>query len=272
MNANDFASDNSGSVTTVPAEGGNAGQTGTTTGELIPKEQYLELEKKLGAQGNELGESRKEIEEYKKFFDDVNPLLAKLDAQPDLVEAILQDKINSDLIKAVSEGKISLEDAKKVSEAHEEVKKEVGKKYESLDPSVITKLIEEQVLKAMSEKSSSLEKKVMDTLSESDKRREYESKVNDFISKTPDFSQFAPSIDKYLDEHPSIDDIQVAYDAVKGKFLQQEMEKNKEIQAAEEAKRLALNAGGGYSRNTQVINDKSIVDKLIGGVSNPNVF
>lgn len=89
-------------------------KTGESATDL--KAQYEELQTKLGSQGQELGE-------YRQFFQGISPLLDKLDEQPELVQAIIDGKVNSELAKAAAEGKVQIEDAAIVSKAHEEVKK-----------------------------------------------------------------------------------------------------------------------------------------------------
>ena len=73
--------------------------------EYIPKTQYEEAEKKIEEQGKELGD-------YKEFFNDINPLLEKLQEQPELVQAILDDKLTPELVEAVLAGKIKVEQIK----------------------------------------------------------------------------------------------------------------------------------------------------------------
>jgi len=59
---------------------------------MISKSYYRELEKKIKNQGEE-------IEEYKVFYNEVSPLLEKLNNNPELVKAILEGKID---LKSVS--------------------------------------------------------------------------------------------------------------------------------------------------------------------------
>jgi len=236
-----------------------------TVGETVPKSQYDELEKKLGEQGVELGEARK----YKDFFEEVAPLMEKLDADPKLVEAIVDGKINSELVKSVIEGEVSNEDAKKVTEAHKEVKKDLGdKKYEKTSPEEIEKLVSEKVAKGVGE----VEKKFSQELDEDRRIREYESDINSFISRTPDFADFADDIQKYVDTHPEITDIEAAYDAVKGKRIIESAKQEEEEGIKEKEKDLATNIGGGESHSAGPMKDENLADQLIGGSSNPNIF
>src|SRR3990167_4171553 len=87
--------------------------------QYIPKGTYDELQSKLGEQGSELGE-------FRKFYQEITPLLEKLDKYPDLVEAIVADKFNDKLAKAVLDGKVKIEEVVQVQKAQEEVKKDMG--------------------------------------------------------------------------------------------------------------------------------------------------
>ena len=89
--------------------------------EYIPKTQYEEAEKKIGEQGKELGD-------YRGFFNEINPLLEKLQEQPELVQAILDDKLTSELAEAALAGKVKVEEATEVVGAHKDVKKDMGEK------------------------------------------------------------------------------------------------------------------------------------------------
>lgn len=247
-----------GSPAGVPADnqkgGAGAGQTQNT----IDAEQHKNLEELAGRQGQELGE-------YRSFFEGVAPLLDKLDKSPELVEAILNDKIDAALIKAASEGKISLESAQTVTKAEKEVKQDLGKKaFEAATPEQIEALVEKKANEMFSSKVES-------RLKEFEETRAFEESVNAFISSTPDFEQHAEAIDKWLDKH-DVTDIKVAYYAVKGELSEAEAKKQAALDDAEAAKNIALNAGGGSSRATYNPGDASIVDQLIAGKANPNVF
>jgi len=230
----------------------------TGEGETVSKEEHANLEKKLGEQGKELGD-------YRTFVESITPLLDKLDDQPELIQAILDGKITGELASAAMEGKVSTEDAKQVSDAHKQVKKEMGKDaYKKADAADIEKRIVEEVKKV----EGSFDQK----LKETESMRDFKEKVNAFMAGTPDFSEYAEEIESLILENPAIDDIELAYHVVKGKRLEAENQKAKEKENSEAAKDLALNATGGSSQGTQVINDKSVVDKLISGKGNPNVL
>jgi len=216
---------------------------------------YEELQKKIGSQGEELGE-------YRKFFKDIQPLLDKLDDSPDLVQAILDGKIDSTLIEAVASGKVSISDAQVVTEAKEGVKKDMGTK-------AFDKASSDDIEKRISEKLQSFEAKVKKDLSEAESLREYEKKISHFIDSTPDFAEYAQLVDQWLEHHPNQDDIEVAYKVVKGESLLKEADN---LRNAENAKNLAANAGGGQSQQSGSLGGSSVVDSLISGKSNPNAF
>ena len=253
-----------GSAEAGSPEAGNAGpqtgqpdDTGKTGGPSISKAQYEALEKRLGEQGQELGD-------YRSFVKNITPLLDKLDAQPEVIQAILDGKIDSELAKAAMEGKINVEDAQKVSDAHDKVKKDMGTKYDSAAPADIEKRIEAEFAKARSD----FDKK----LKESEERRAFQDSVSSFIGRTPDFPEYAEEVEKLVLENPKIDDIELAYNVVKGKKLQAEAAKKSASEAGEAAKNMAANAGGGSSQGGQFVSDQDTVDKLIAHRSNPNLF
>ena len=237
--------------------GGALGQTSKEIASQTNPEQLKELESLVGRQGAELGE-------FRKFFQDISPLLDKLDKNPDIVQAIINNNITADLAKAAMEGKVSIEDAKIVSQAHTEVKKELGKKtYAEASSEEIAKMVQDKVKEVRDEFENKLK--------ERDDLSSFESNVQDFIARTSDFPKFASEIDKWLDEH-DVTDISVAYYAVKGELSEREAKKQAETELAEHQKGLALNATGGGTRATHVVGDSNIVDQLIAGKSNPNVF
>lgn len=228
----------------------------------VKKKEYEELEGKLGTQGEELGE-------YRGFVKDITPLMEKLEGKDEIVQAILDDKITPELVKAISEGKVSIDDATKVAEAHKEVKKDLGKKeYEKTSPEEIEKLISERVDKIVDEKSTVLDKKISD----SDDKRDFEENIKEFVKNTSDFDEYSEKIADFFKENPKQHDIRVAYNAVKGEVLSAKQIKDEETLAAEKAKELAGNAGGGTSQGATIIQEKDKVDELIGDNANPNAF
>ena len=248
-----------------PAQKQSSGKTdegNKSTGDVVSKEQYEELEKKLGTQGQELGE-------FREFFSQISPLLDKLDKQPELVQAIIDGKVDGDLAKAALEGKVSAPEAEAVSKAHEEVKKEVGKKeYEKMDPKDIEKLVSEKA----KEMVSGIEERLKKNIDEVEEMRTFENRVNEFISKTDDFAEYASDIDKWFDEHPDQTDIEIAYNTVKGAALQEKAKEAQQKEEGEAAKNAAADAGGGPSQNATILSDEGAADKLIGSRSNPNIF
>ena len=125
----------------VPNPNNLAGATGGDTKVETPAVdpvQHKELEALVGRQGAELGE-------FRKFFQDIAPLLDKLDKSPELVQAIIDEKLTPELAKAALEGKISVADAAIVTKAQEEVKKDLGKEgMKGASPEEISKLVEDK--------------------------------------------------------------------------------------------------------------------------------
>lgn len=233
-----------------------AGQT-QAAGSQIDPAQHKELEGLVGRQGAELGE-------YRKFFTDIAPLLEKLDKSPEIVKAILSDKVTGDLAKAALDGKVTIGEAQIVTQAHAEVKKELGKAgYQATTPEEINKMVEDKAKEIRADFETKFK--------ERDDMANFESSVNDFIARTPDFTKYAAEIDNWLDEH-DVTDIAVAYYAVKGELSEKEARQRADADGAEAQKNLALNAGGGNGRATHIQGGESIVDSLIAGKSNPNIF
>lgn len=252
MNPNELGSAAAGSPIVAAAAGS------ASAGSPIDQEQYANLEQLVGKQGQELGE-------FRQFFNDVSPLLEKLDKSPELVKAIIDGKIDTDMAKAALDGKITIGEAQVVNKAVADVKKDLGlKAFRSASSDDVTKLVEDKISEMRSEFKTSL-KEIEDT-------RSFESQVNDFISKTPDFPEYAKEIDRWLDSH-DITDIEVAYYAVKGQVSEREAKKRAEEAQGEYAKDVALNAGGGNSRVTYSGEGAAnMADSLIAGRSNPNIF
>ena len=230
--------------------------------DYIPKKDYEELERKLGEQGGELGELRT-------FFKGIEPILDKLQDQPEVVDAILRGEIDSELAKSILEGEVNAEDAKIVTAAHDKVKSGLGKdKYNNMDPEKIEKLVSEQVAKAINETKQSF-KRDINTIED---KRGYEKSVENFVKDTTDFSDYAEDISKWLEDHPEQYDIETAYLAVKGKRVTNSEKEEGEKMAAEEAKKIALNAAGGQSQGGSLGDQSDVIDELIAGKPNPNTF
>jgi len=236
-----------------PTNPNTLGQPSNSGNNMDYKDLYEGLERKFGSQGRELGDLRV-------FFDGITPLLKVLDQSPELVQGILDGRIDTNLAKAVSEGKVSISDAEAISQAQAEVKKEMGsKEYNKTSSEDIARIIEEKV------------DGVRQELKEVEEARNFETSVNDFISRTPDFADYAKEINEWLDEH-DVTDLSVAYYAVKGQVSEREAKKMAEANEGEMSKNLAMNAGGGGSRTTYIPESSNMVDQLIAGKSNPNVF
>lgn len=244
------------------AGGSSAGESSKNTEEMIPKSQYLELEKKIGTQGAELGE-------YRNFFNEISPLLEKLDKDPELTKAILEDKISPELIKAVSEGTISLKDAETVSRAESEVRKEMGDKaFQNASPEEVASNIEKKVNQIV----KGAEDKITKITSKAEELADFKSSIKEFIASHDDYADFAEDINVWLKKHPNIYDIEVAYHAVKGVVLDKKFKEDQEAKAAEAAKDVAANISGGGSQNSASLNNDDLVDKLFSRRANPNIF
>jgi hypothetical protein len=242
--------------------------------DYVSKTEYELLEKKLGENSGELGDLRKSKEEYNQFLEEMKPLFDKLQDNPEVMDAILAGKIDSDLAQAVMEGKVKLEDATIVAQANTQVKEELGKKeYDKLSTDDITKLIEKKLSESLNpylEKLNKSEKNLNKTLEKAEETRKFTNKIDEFIANTPDYPDYAEEIGKWFDEHDNIYDIDVAYYAVKGKKTTADAKKEAEAKAAEEAKKIASNAGGGGSQGSSSISDPDYIDKIFGSYRNPN--
>ena len=237
--------------------GGNMGQPGNQP-QVDYEKAYKELEQRLGLQGKELGE-------YRTFFEGVSPLLDTLDKSPQLVQAIIDGKIDESIATAVVEGKVTIGEAKAITQANAEVRQELGKKvYEKSSVDDISKMVEDRV--------AGIKKEMEGRITQVEEERIFEQTVNDFISRTPDFADYAAQIDNWLDEHEDVTDIKVAYYAVKGELSENEAANRAAKDQAEYAKNQALNAGGGAGTAGYFPEGVDPADVLIAGRSNPNVF
>jgi hypothetical protein len=243
-----------GSETKVPA-GGAAGETPTTTAAGEKSADYSELEKAFGRQGQELGE-------YREFVKQITPLLTELDSNPKLVQAILNKKIDVTLAEGILDGKVSIGEAEQVAQAHQKVKEDMGAKaYKAATPEEVQARVETTLREEMNRRFSEIQE-----------QDEYKAGVNEFIDSTPDFKDYADKIVIWLNEHPDQDDIQVAYEAVKGKVLEREFAKANQAGAGEAAKQVASNTGGGNSPASGQIANDDLWDKLVSKKANPNVL
>lgn len=233
--------------------GAPAGQAPMTGGAVDNSKAYDELMSRFGTQGQELGE-------YRTFFEKIAPLLDKLDQSPELVQAIVDGKIDKEIAQAVMEGRVDVRDAAIVQQAADTVKEQLGeKKFDLATPEAITKLVEAQVGKFRKEFEEKADLQAF---------QDYSQK---FIEKTPDFQEYADAVDKWLDTH-DVADIEVAYYAVKGKMSEAKAKETAETAAAERAKEMLANASGGGQTSQFTADGTPLVDKLISGKSNPNSF
>lgn len=255
----DASAGQAGSAKDVPSstQGGETAKDDGAGQGTDYKALYEELEKKFGEQGNELGG-------FRKFFSNVEPLLNKLDAQPEVVQAIMAGKVDAKLASAAMEGKVNLTDAQIVSEAHTQIKKELGdNQYKHMNSAEIEKLV--------AEKASEIANSIVNTkMGEAESLNEFKEKTVNFVQSTPDFEKYADDVTKWLEEHPDQDDISVAYYAVKGQKYDEVLKSGDAELIAETAKELALNATGGGPKGGQMPDNRSIADSLIAPRGNPN--
>jgi len=251
-----------------PASGESQKQDGDKTDDAskeestISKKDYEEAQRLLGKQGKELGELRA-------VFDELTPLLERLQEQPEVVEAVLKGKLDSELAKAVLDGKVSISDAEAVTDAHAEVKKDMGNKdYGKASSDDIEKLVMEKVEQKLNEQKSTFEKGI----SEIEERRDFERSVEKFVESVEDFDTYADEVTAWLQAHPDVYDISVAYEAVKGREVLAKSKENAEVRAAEEAKKVAANAAGGSGSNLGEVERKKLVDELIAPIGDANLF
>lgn len=248
----------SGESQTQDGNRGDASEEEST----ISKKDYEEAQRLLGKQGKELGELRT-------TFDELSPLLERLQSQPAIVEAVLNGKLDSELAKAVLDGKVTVGDAEAVTGAHAEVKKDMGnKEYGKASPEDIEKRIMEKLEPKLNEQMATFQK----GLSNVEARRDFERSVEKFVEETPDFEVYADAITEWLKENEGQYDVQVAYEAVKGREVLAKSKEDAEVKAAEEAKKVAANAGGGAGATLGEVEQKQIVDELIAPQSDANLF
>ncbi len=237
--------------------------------DFVPKGQYEELSTKIGEQGQELGD-------FRNFFQEVSPLLEKLQARPDLVEAIMEDKITSETATAIADGKFSLGDATEVKQAQEAVKKDLGvKKFAKTDPKDVEALIDKKLsehTKEVEEKVKKASDDVSQTLTKAEEKQNFMKNVEAFIANTPDFQEHAEAINKYFQDNPDQYDVETVYYAVKGRSEAARVAKEAEKAGVVGAKGLAANAAGGGSQGGDVINDEGVIDSLVSPKGNPNIL
>jgi len=230
------------------------------------KTQREELEKKLGEQGSELGDLRT-------FIRNIEPVLDNLEKQPELLQALVDGKIDPQVAKSVLEGKLDADDAQKVTEAHDKVKKDMGdEKYEKADPKEVEAKVRGELSEEFDKKITSVKEELQKTLNDSNQLRDFKQDVDNFIENTKDFEDYAEGIAKWLEENPDQDDIKIAYKTVKADAILEKQKTDDDTKKAEAAKDVAANAAGGVSQNAAVIDDKDVIDNLVSGNPTPNQF
>jgi len=198
------------------------------------------------------------LAELEGFFERISPVLVKLNASPDLVQAVLADKINDEFAKAALEGKLSIKEAEAATAAVATVEKDLGTKaFNAASPDELSKLVEEKISALKNE------------WTERDDMKTFESYTNQFISETADFSKYSENISKWLDEH-DVTDVRVAYYAVKGELSEKQAKEKADADAAENAKNVMLSAGGGNIPSNAVVGGQPFIDSLIANRTNPN--
>lgn len=207
-------------------------------------------------------EVAKKVADYESFFEGISPLLSKLDANPKLVEAIIADKISPEYAEAALKGELSVKEAQAATAATEAVKREVGEK-------AFSKMSDDELAKLIDAKVSEQTTAIKNELNDREEMKEFQSYTNEFISSTPDFQNYAEAISAWLDDH-DVTDIRVAYYAVKGELTEKEAREAADKAAADNAKNVLLNAGGGGISSSALIEDKNVIDSLIAPRSSPN--
>lgn len=249
MNAsNNVASGNTGSAATAP--GNTTGQAAGGGVVFDYEKAYKELEVKMGTMGQELGE-------YRTFFGNISPLLERLDQNPELVQAIIDNKIDKSLAKAVAEGRITVNEAAVVSQADQQVRSEVGQKViDSMSPEKIAQMVEAKAAEIRKDLENAADQKT------------FEEKTQKFIETTADFAEYAEAIDKWLDEH-DVSDIEVAYYAVKGKMSESKAKEAADAALTQRHQEIAANAVGGGNTAQYAPDGVPMIDKLVAGPVNP---
>jgi len=233
----------------APASSGQAGAGAVDAENLVRENENLQ--KVLGKQGEELGE-------YRKFIEAIEPLAKKLEANPEVYDLIMSDKLTDEVAKLVAEGKVSEKEAKDVVAATAEVKKDAGVKLNQMTAEEVSRLVEEKLQKMQEAVGETVKAKVDEFRGE----QEVIQDAAEFIEKTKDFSEYAEEIDKYLAENDETD-VSRAYYLVKGRILTEKAAEDAEVKAAEIAKNVAVgSAPGGAPIRRGPINNKELSDSL----------
>lgn len=236
-----------GSPVGVDTGSGKAGESPINLDDYVPKSQYAALETKMGEMGSELGDARK-------FIGDLTPLLDSLDANPEVVEALREGKLDGELAKAIIEGRIGILEAKEVAKANEEIKNDMGADaHAQLNPEELAKQIMDKVQPLLAGVKEELKKDI----SEVKEVQEFEKNVAAFIAATPDFSEYADAITEYSSEHPEQENIEMVYHLIKGRALTAAAAADKAKSDVESSKD-SLPPGTGSTRNAPASDGPSV--------------
>lgn len=226
----------------------------------VSREQYEQLERKLGEQGSELGSAREYVEI-------VEPILEKIRSNDALFDIISGDILTPEMAQAILDGKVTIGEAKQITSANEEVKKELGKKeYDKRTPEEIEALIIQKAEEKFDEASKRLEAK----LDNREEEKQFTDGIAAFIKNTPDYIDFADDVNQFFKDHPQQDDIEVAYRAVKTDKLQSILEGRNGTEAAAYAKQLAMNASEGDVRGGTISSKSGAFEDFVSTSVNPN--
>lgn len=230
-------------------QGSGNGESKINLEDFVPKSQYAELERKLGSQGKELGEARA-------FITELTPLLDKLDANPEVVEALRDGKLDSDLAKAILEGRIGIVEAQAVAKANEDIKNDMGEAgHAQLSPEELAKQILEKIQPVIENVKVELKKDI----DEVKDVREFEEEVAKFIASHPDYDDYADAITAYTEEHPEQQDLEMVYHYIKGRAQAAKAAADGE-KASVEASKESLPPATGTTRNSPASEGPSVED------------
>lgn len=221
--------------------GSGNGESAINLDDYVSKSTYAELEKKLGEQGKELGDTRK-------FINDLAPLLDNLDSNPEIVEAMRLGKLDGKTAQAIIDGKITLAEANAVVKANDEIRTDMGDAaHAQLNPDELAAQIMAKVTASLEGVKDELKKDISEVRTIQD----FEKNVADFIDNTPDYGVYGDMITDYLKEHPEQEDIEMVYHLVKGRALTAAATAA-QAQADSDAAKAGLPPGTTSSRNAPV--------------------
>jgi len=286
-------SEQSGSPTSnivIPASAtGNDGQRGgsdaSDANKAISDKVLADLQVKIGQQGKELGDAKKErdelaakVGEWESWLTDNQELLSAVDSNIPLRQAILANKLTPELIQAVLNDEITVKEAtEEAAEAKEEVKDDLGDSFAEKSPEEIQKLIDKKVKEnvksevegAISSFRKESSQKERERIREEEDRKFDESQAK-FIAETKDFDAYRSKVRDYIEENPGVADISVAYWAIKGLESSGLKKKSDEAENAEAKKDFAANTGIGGGVNAGGIKQSDKYGDLIQRHRDPN--